>query len=124
MTLPNGLFPNFRCLVPGLGIRYDRIDKIQGIELEEELRLGDKIVNLKGIKGLYSSYSNIAVELEQFDHKLFSDDRRFMGHRIPSNTPILGLRLMPHFIGEWTTMNWRNMYMICSSYLHERFPNF
>lgn len=123
MTLPNGLFPNFRCLIPGLGIRYDRLEKIQGVELTERLTLGDKIVDIKGVKGLYSAYSEMAIELEQFDHQLFSEDRRFMGHRIPANTQVLGLRLMPHFIGEWSKMDWRNMYMICSSYLHDRFPN-
>ncbi len=124
MSLPNGLFPQFRCLIPGVGIKNSTLDKIQGVELNEELKIGDAVINVTGIKGLYSSYSDIAIRFEQFDHKLFTNDAKFMGHRIPIGEPVIGMRLLPHFIGDWKSMGFRNLYAICGSYIHDRFPNF
>ena len=121
MMLPLGIYPYFQSILSGINIRTEMIEKIQGVQLDHELKLGDKILNIKGEEGYYSIYSKIHFELQQYDHQLFSTNK-FRGLRLPPGEDILRFRLLPHFIGKWPEFG--KVFLICSSYLHDRFPNF
>ncbi len=121
MMLPLGIYPQFDSILPGIKIRTEDFTKIQGIQVDQELKLGDKLINIKGTSGYYSIYNKLHFILQQYDHQLFSTNR-FRGLRLPPGLDILRLRLVPHFIGHWPGFN--IVYLICSSYLYDRFPNF
>ena len=121
MMLPIGLFPEFRSELKGVRIKHTMIDKIQGIDVNEQLNIDDKVVNIKGVRGFYSCYNRFSIDLQHFDHKLFQDNN-FRGLNIPIGTDLLSFRLVPHFVGRWPEFG--SVYLICSSYLHDRFPNF
>lgn len=122
MMLPLGIFPQFESILPGVKIRTEDIEKIQGVQVEQELKLGDKLINIKGMDGYYSIYNKLHFVLQQYDHQLFADNIKFRGLRLPPAVDIIRLRLIPHFIGQWPQLG--KIYLICSSYLHDRFPNF
>lgn len=121
MMLPLGICPQFDPILPGVKIRTEDIEKVQGVQVDQELKLGDRLVNIKGMDGYYSIYNKLHFILEQYDHQLFSTNN-FRGLRLPPGLDIIRLRLMPHFIGRWPEFG--KVYLICSSYLHDRFPNF
>jgi len=122
ITLPNGIFPQYSCILPGLKINNFKYEKQTGIEFEQEIKLIDRIINIKGEKGRYSLYGSPSFELIENDHIKFTSENNFMGFRIPIGQQIFSLRLLWQFIGQNTDL--KNIYLICSSYIYDRLPNF
>lgn len=121
MLLPHGIFPMFECKLPGLKIHTENIEKMQGVQVSQELNYKDKIINIRGEQGYYSIYKSFQFTLEQYDYQSFKNNE-FMGNIIPTDIPILTFRLIPHFTGQFPELN--KLFLICSSYLHDRFPDF
>lgn len=122
MTLPNGLFPQFSCILSGLQINNYKSEKKAGIEFKQEIKLIDKLINIKGEKGRYSLYGTPSFELVETDHIRFTSENNFMGFRIPLGEELFSLRLLHQFIGQAVDLG--NIYLICSSYIHDRLPDF
>lgn len=106
MMLPLGIFPEFKTELKGTKLEFMDIDKIQGIHEDEHH---------------YSIYNKFHLRFKMYDQKLFASNK-FVGMHIPIGTPIASFRLLPHFIESWPVV--RDVYVICSSYLYERFPDF
>lgn len=124
MILPNGLFPSFECVIPGLKIRNTLFDKIEGIELNQQLEIDDLQIDVTAAKGSYAFYDNIKISYQTYDHALFARNK-FKGNYIPTETGLCSLRLIPHFIGmNLNEFKLNNIYVICSKYIHSRLPNF
>jgi len=124
MILPNGLIPAFDCIVPGLKIRNVSVDKIEGIELNQQLDIDDLHLDVTAVKGSYAFYNNIKITYNTYDHQSFASNK-FKGNYLPVKTGICSLRLMPHFTGiNLADIKLNNIYVICSKYIHSRLPNF
>jgi len=124
ISLPNGLFPDFSSIIKGTAIRNITFNKVQGIELNEQLTVSDpniEKINICAERGRYSFYDNIEIGFGVYDQQIFANNK-FTSNHIPINFPMCNLRLLPHFIGKEYNLN--NIYVICSKYIYSRLPNF
>lgn len=121
LILPNGLFPEFKSLLPGINVRNVTYNKIEGVELNQSLQIDDLHIDITAIKGTYSYYDLFDITYGVYDQQLFGQNK-FTGNAIPNYTKVCNLRLIPHFIGNNIKLN--NIYIICSKYIHSRLPNF
>jgi len=124
LSLPSGLYPNFSSAVNGLQINHQTYKKMQGIELEETLKLDTINIDFAAETGRYAFYEKFEFSYGVFDPPLFGANQ-FKGNHIPLNTNMCYLRLIPHFIGtHFSDMKLNNIYIICSKYIHTRLPDF
>ena len=127
IIVPNGLYLQTNCCIPGMHMIHKDIEKIRGIELNMELPHNESNIKfeISAVKGEYTFYKKMVFYLKEFNRDMFLKGigNRHGGIRIPNDINIMTMYFVETFVGgERPYFN--EVYIIRSDYLYSRFPDF
>ena len=127
ITVPNGLYLQTNCVIPGMNIIHKDIEKIRGVELNVELPASkDQMqIEISAVKGEYTYYKKLVYYLKEFNREMFLGGigNRHGGIRVPNDINIMTMYFVETFVGGARPF-FNEVYIIRSDYLYSRFPDF
>jgi hypothetical protein len=123
IATPKSVVPFVRTNVKGLRIIDEYFNTSEGINIEQELSVFDKIINFDTVTANYTLYNSMIFSLKSNQNKLFKNDVRFRGMQISKFTDLMKMTFMNHVTGE-RLVKVKNIYIINYKLIFDGFPNF
>lgn len=125
MTIPNGLFPNIKCKIPGLYIIQEEYTSFDGIEIpSKQILVNNSNFTLAAIDMNYIYQHTSQYTLKEYNREIFIKYAmsKYTAVHIPPNQNVIDITFLKTFIGEYSDL-FNQLYIIRSDYIYNNFPN-